>query len=246
MKHLSEIETNGLLFDKLKSNKPFMYVRFGDGDLLIMSDPNFNKESFHKQSPQFRSELIESFLIRDSNYLIGNVGGVGNFNYDDKLKSISQSLINDDYTYLSAISIHRLFMEHYKTPNFLDLCKLFKNKNVLFIGGESLNKPIILKAFNVKSFISLTDSNAYYSLDSKMDEINCACLKHDTVICAIGLATRVLAKRLYKNSNTNFQFVDIGSVVDALIKKPTRSWIKSHTEQTEFYIGKINDLRNLQ
>lgn len=245
MKHLSETETNKLLFAKIKSNNPFTYVRFGDGDLLIMSDPNFNKESFHKQSPILRKELIESFLIRDSNYLIGNVGGVGNFNYDDRLKSISQTLINDDYTYLSAISIHRLYMDHHIKPNFLDLCKLFNDKEVLFIGGQSLNKPIIKTAFNIKTFISLPDSNAYYSLGDKMKEIKNQCSIHSTLICAIGLATRVLAKRLFMDGIKNIQFIDIGSVVDALIQSPTRSWIKTHTEQTQLYIKEINELRDL-
>ena len=57
------------------------------------------------------------------------------------------------------------------------------------------------------------------------EEIRETVKQHDVVICAAGMATRVLAKRFWKDG-VRTTFIDIGSIADALASNDTRTWIR--------------------
>ena len=102
------------------------------------------------------------------------------------------------------------------------------------IGGPTVcNSKPVHKAFNIHICIELTDTNAYDTLtDSVLDKIVATIVDCDVVISALGHASTVLGKRLYK-LGVKTQFIDIGSVVDAISGVKTRGWIKKNNEYVE-------------
>ncbi len=209
------------------------FLRFGDGDFLIMS--NQGRDSFHEFSVELRDELIESFSIEDKSYMISSSIGMVNegrmrkglfatFDYDDRLRDISKSLKPGQTLYNAIALAYKSVFDPVWFIDFLNGC--VRNKRVLFIGGKSVcGNSLINSVFNVNYEISFPDSDAYNELAEKYDSIKEQCDNFDIVVCAIGMGTRVLAKRLWKD-NVNVQFLDIGSIVDALCEIKTRTWIK--------------------
>ena len=66
-----------IIFDKLKTGKPFSYVRFGDGDYIMMYEESLNQiiggGNRFFVTPRLQKELIECHNIHDDNFLIGTV-----------------------------------------------------------------------------------------------------------------------------------------------------------------------------
>ena len=243
MTTLGDYDTIEMLYSKLRTDDPFYYLRYGDGDLLIMSDPEYNRESYHTQSPRFRYELLASYLIRDDNYLIGSVEGTQTFHYNDKLDRISKEIAGDSPSYLSAMALHRAYYDLESPWNFLDFCSLFQSKKVLFIGGESVCTPVTRACFNADRFIVFPDQDAYYHLEDKIGEIKAALDEYTTVVAGIGLATRVLGARLWSAGFRHIQYFDVGSPIDAIVGKRTRKWIKACKPVTKMYQKEIENGR---
>ena len=215
-------------------NAPFTYVRFGDGDLALMrGDKN---EAFHTNSPELRRELIQSFKIKDSDYLIGCVAGMQQegemrpgvfapFRYDARLIEQAEKHQPDAYFENPIALAYKYVFDNGWWVDFVDI---IRSKKTLFIGSESVGRSYIpWTEFNAERIISLSDSNSYDDLQ-KWDEwewISIQARLHDLIVCATGVATRVIAKRLWKEG-VRVTFIDIGSVVDALAGIKSRTWIK--------------------
>jgi hypothetical protein len=123
----------------------------------------------------------------------------------------------------SAIAFH--YLSVFKQEKVIDFLNEFiRPKKKMFVG--SIEKNAIEKLIgHVDYYVKIDGRNAYYSIDNWYNEVlenidNC-----DVLIPAAGMATRVLNKRLW-NLNKNIHSIDIGSVVDAVDDKLTRTWIR--------------------
>lgn len=227
-------ETCNNIESKFNKNNPFYYVRFGDGELLLM---NGHKSFTHqKNNENLQKELIESFKINEKNYLVSSAAGItnekrmrsglfGSFEYNEELIKIYEKyrygLNSENYIALTYKSV----FEPLWFMNFLD--KYIRNKKSLFIGNkESINNKLVKDVFNFNNYVEFPDKNAYEKLDEKYEEIKEKINNNELIICAIGVTTEVLAKRLWNDGYKDKYFIDIGSIIDALMEKETRTWIK--------------------
>jgi len=215
-------ETTEILDQKFKSGKPFMYTRFGDADVFFMYS-DFKKNRRHTASPRFREELREAWEIDDKNYLIGCAVHGGTLSLG-KLRNLIKDHVRER-PYETATAILELYRN---SPElFIKFCKEnLHGKKVNLIGGPAVcNNKLVRKALNISNVIAVTDTEAYYSLDKKMGEINRTVQNYDINIVALGQAGRILAKRLYV-AGINSTVFDIGSPIDALAELRSRSWIR--------------------
>lgn len=220
------------LYDRLSKNEATCYLRFGDGDLMII---NGQDDSLQKGNDLLRKELIEAFKHDEPGYLVASVAGqvnegrmrkglFGTPDYSKDLYTIVQSLRpNETLENANALAYQSVFDIDWFI-NFLRVC--VHGKKVLFIGGENLCKSaLVKKTFNVMTFISLPMTNAYSVLSDNMERIKQEAVKHDLIICAAGIATRVIGKRLWKQG-FRVSFLDIGSIADALAGVESRTWMR--------------------
>ena len=233
MKSKKTIDTYNTIIDKLKTKDKVYYSRFGDGDIFIMDGKN---EKMHSYSPPLQTELIESILITHENYLKGVAvnyekeegmyeGVFEPFNYNSKLSNFLEKKlqINSNTIFESAIPFHYLsvFKPNY-VVNFLD--EYVRPKKKMFVG--SISKKSIEKLIGyVDFYVEVPSSNAYDSIDKWYPKVLEHIDKCEVLIPAAGMATRVLNKRLW-NLDKRIHSIDIGSVVDAIDNKNTRTWIR--------------------
>ena len=232
------IETYDLLCNHLDKNKKVYYSRFGDGDIFIMDG---RQESYHTWSDKLQEELIESITIDNENYIIGvavnypkengmYTGVFEPFRYNKELENFLIKKFNFDKnkSFESALTFHYLSVFNPdKVINFLN--KYIRPKKKMFVG--SIEKESIEKLIgNIDYYVRIPDRNAYYTIDEWYPNIlenidNC-----EVLIPAAGMATRVINKRLWK-LDKNIHSIDLGSIVDAAVNKPTRTWIRKEGDK---------------
>jgi hypothetical protein len=223
------------LIKKTWLEKPTFYVRFGDGDLLVM---NGGKDKLHGYSKKLQEQLVHSFKITDENYIKGlavnyplekgmKKGLFAPFEYNDKLAKVVKRFTKERNFY-NPVVFQYLYV--FDKPAFEDFCKNYIQpyNHIVFIGciatevinellGISITKTIVTKAENsFDDFDNIAKEAASY-----IDSIGVRTI----VFCACGLTTRALANKLW-SSNADCNFLDIGSVVDAAAGLETRKWIK--------------------
>lgn len=232
-------ETKALFNSYIKNPEPFYFVRFGDGDLTLMKGAN--KEQRHKNSPMLTKELREALNIVDAGYHVSSTAGSfndGSGSYfwikrrdlrallDNDLRKIWQELRGDpDEGYHALIFQYTFEKDPLWFIKFVE--EIFYDKKTLLIAGEPLcNKPLIEKMFNVTNTISFKGvRNAYYELDNKMDLILEKISECDIILPVVGMATRVLAKRLWQDYQIRDKYlIDIGVTMDALAEAQHRGW----------------------
>lgn len=215
----------------------FTFIRIGDGDLLIAKGQN--REQRHKNSSKLKKEIREAIEIVDDRYMVSSTAdtfGDGSGTYFWLSKEVAKKLDTNIINYLkkfrpSGTDYHALVFQYcfeYEPEWFVNFFKKnLSDKKVLFLGGAPLcSKELVNKVFNVNDTISFPGvSNAYYELDKKMDLINNKVEEHDVIIPCIGMATRVLAKRLWKQKKKKI-VLDVGVSVDALAGAQHRGWTR--------------------
>jgi len=232
-------QTSNHLDTLINGGSPFYFVRFGDGDLtLIQGAPN---EQRHRNSVKLRQELREALQIFDLNYVVASTAGSfedGSGSYFWIKNRVQQQILDGQLRHIWKLlrgnpdeGYHALIFQYafeHKLEWFVKFIDtMFYDKKVLLVAGEPLcNSNLIEKMFNIKHTVSFTGvDNAYYALDRKMEEILDKLQTCDIILPVIGMATRVLAKRLWKDHNIrNKSLIDIGVTMDALAEAPHRGW----------------------
>jgi hypothetical protein len=227
------------------------YTRFGDGDLLLMSnDIPRTKNNRQDNSAELRAELKESININDPLFLRavsasyplepGMVDGLfapfGNKEYLDTILDQFIDKINQSELYLSHILFHYLGV--FKPQVLTD----FVNKYIrpypkMFVG--SCNKASMEGFFgDIKTYVETPAVNSYATIDNWWKEIEDSYEDVKVIILATGNTSRIIAKRLW-NINANVHCIDIGSIVDPIDNKfDTRTCWKMAGKKVYNYFGK--------
>jgi GT2 family glycosyltransferase/glycosyltransferase involved in cell wall biosynthesis len=226
----------------LTAGQSFHYVRFGDGDLLLIAGAE--GESFHRNSPELQAELTEAFTIKDPDYLVSSVAGMANekrmrkglfarFAYDDELRKVVEGLRPGE-TLLNPIALAYKFV--FEATWFSSFVREgLRDKRVLFVGNKAAcDSSLVKSVFSVATTIEVPDRDSYYSMPAYYPMIEQAAQSHDIIICAAGMATRVISKRLWK-SGCKTSFIDIGSIIDSLVGVGSRTWIRMLDGVREHY-----------
>jgi hypothetical protein len=210
----TEDDSSYEILDRLKLMSPFSYVRFREPEIQLMN-----------QDTRMGKELRDSFSIEHPDYLIGA-----------EINGFTQPLTYrccEGNSFEGVNAIQNMYTD--SPAMFKSLLKTFREKKVLFIGGNAVRtNPFVQKAFNVRDSIGLPDEDASEKLNPKMKQIQRNINRFDIAVVAIGSATRILAKRLWMKGYRNKQFLDIGSVTDALAGRRTRDWIQNDNHLKEY------------
>lgn len=214
------------------------YLRFGDGDLNIMTGLN---DSYNVCTPSFTKEIKESICIDHENYLKGvclmcNKFGLlednmwpGNHEFSETaciqyynvIYNIRKKHLTDYYCFVAF----NFYLTTYKEKSYEIMYKLRSLcllNDVLFVGNENINKSIIKLYFGEKySTINCPSKNSYSAINEIENQLINKIIENDNykvIIMCCGITTRCLIKRLWINNNINTKFfiLDFGSIIDAL------------------------------
>ena len=223
-------DTMYLLIHLLKNAVIFYYIRFGDAEIYTMNDPLFKNKRHQPKDDKLHHELIEAFNIHDSKFLRSfTVEGWAESKLRNLRRIIGKYIPFDTTIQVPHVSaVHLSFL--YTLDVFNKFIKIFQSKKVLLLGGPTVcNSDSVAQVFNVSGCICFSDTNAYDMLDEKMSMIEKIIDDYDIVLSALGHASTALGKRLFKQRIAT-QFIDIGSVIDAIAGANTRGWIRQNWE----------------
>jgi hypothetical protein len=235
----TSFESFRTLTGKLDKHKRVFFTRFGDGEVVAMMGKDHRN---YTTSEGLVKELRESFTIKHPQYLMAltiNIpqekkmapGVFERFSSNDSLfRFLEQNnlLIQDEYEspvifhYLSVFYPRMMydFFETYVRP-----------RKKMFVGctpqhtAEKLYGPI-------DHYVRIPPRNAYNTIDEWWPEIEQHVNKVDLVVPSAGAASNVISKRLW-NMGTDIHLLDIGSIVDAVEGKKSRTWIRLQGHQVE-------------
>jgi hypothetical protein len=242
------------------------YLRFGDGDLNIMTGLN---DSFNVCNPFFTKEIKESICIDDENYLKGVClmctkfglledkmwGGNHEFpettciHYYNVICNIRKKHLTDYYCFVAF----NFYLTTYKKESYEIMYKLRSLcilNDLLFVGNENINKSIIELYFGEKyTMIECPSKNSYSAINiienqliDKMNENS----NYKIIIMCCGITTRCLIKRFWVNNNikTKYFILDFGSIIDALSGIVSRQYCIETNFNPELYNNGFKDYIN--
>lgn len=236
-------ETMNKVLEIIETKIKGAYLRFGDGDLNIME---MKDDSYNKCNVIFSQELKESISVNDGNYLVGinlicNKYGLlepgmfpGNHEWPEQIcdvfyNKISTIIGRKFNNFYSQIALNYLItMKQKEAIEILYRLKtMCHQNNVIFIGNSNINKEIISLYFGNCSYIECKAKNSYDDINivekKLINELNND--KYNIVICCMGVATRVLIKRIWNTDISNYFLLDFGSIIDALSGIDSRAYI---------------------
>ena len=210
-----------IIFDKLKTGKPFTYVRFGDGDYIMMYEESLNQVigggNRFFVTPKLQKELVECHNIQDDNFLIGTV--VNNIEGNQMAKTNSKvhheklpaSLI--EHKELLAMSC--MFEVFLKDINkFIEFSKELRKTSTMFV--SSYTHENIAKIYGNGLLVRVPHKNCYSIIDNIYAAVLRDIDKVDKIVLSSGQSGRVIAKRLWKDGIRK-TVLDTGSLSDAFI-----------------------------
>ncbi len=230
----STTETYTTLCHLLSKHKKVYYSRFGDGDLFIMMGRN---QANHDYSEELAAELRASLTVEHPQFLKGlpvnfpkekgmTKGLFEWFYFNDEL---AEFVIKKIPLTFPAVFESSWFPNYYSVfkpvemSQFLD--QFIRSRKKMFIGSVPLED--IQKLYGkIDCYVQLPRKNAYSTIDTWWPEILRNIDSVEVVLPAAGMATRVIAKRLW-DLNKEVHCLDLGSIVDAVSSfAPSRKWIK--------------------
>lgn len=224
-------------FNKLKSkldkNEKVFYTRFGDGEIISMMGRNHRN---YNASPGLTRELTASFLIDDPNYLVAlsinypkekkmSKGVFAPFGINDELAGflIENNLVINNGKYENPLVFH--YMAAFQSKQMFQFFEQhIRPKRKMFIGCTS--KETAEKLYGpIDAYIQVPPRHAYDSIDEWWPGIEAKIEQVDLIIPSAGAASNVVSKRIW-DMNLDVCLLDIGSLVDAIDNKSSRTWIR--------------------
>ena len=219
-KVLNHKDSFDIVFDKLKSGLPFSFVRFGDGDHIIMYKKSIGRivggGNRFIVTEKLQQEIIDCYNIQDKDFLVGTMLN------DESNRQMAKTETGVDHGRLPALverdemlAMSCLFETFL---NDLDLFAAFlremQKTSTLFIC--TYNHTRIARAYGVGEYVNVTPINCYSNIDDWYPEVLKNVGKVDKVVISAGFCGRVIAKRLWK-LGVRMPVLDVGSLSDIFI-----------------------------
>ncbi|NBC83464.1 MAG: DUF1792 domain-containing protein [Bacteroidetes bacterium] len=226
-------ETFDLLARKLSTEKKLYFIRFGDGEIEIMKGISYRN---HQANKMLSRELTESFQIDDPNYLIGlsvnmpverksSKGVCSQYPQNDEMLHylMDNDLIKHKKVFESQTCFTYMALFHtQQTYEFFE--KHIRPRKKMFIGGTQ--QHIAEKLYgNIDYYVQTPLKNAYENIELWWPEVMAQIDNCEMVIVSAGVSSNVIAKRLWYE-NKEVQLLDIGSIIDPIDGKTSRTWIR--------------------
>ena len=223
MKHtvLNHKKSFEIVFQRLIKREPFTFVRFGDGDYVMMYKHSLGKivggKNQFSVTQKLQDEIIECYNIVDDNFLIGTM--LNDFRPHQMMKferRIDHSLLPDLVERENMLAMSCLF-EIFLTniQRFKAFSQELRKTTTMFVCNY--NHPNIEKAYGkIKVFVQVPKQNSYSMIDTWYPEILSNLDKVDKIILSAGQSSRIVAKRLFKAGIKKI-VLDVGSLSDAFI-----------------------------
>jgi hypothetical protein len=218
---LSHKDSFEIIFNKFKKGNPFSFVRFGDGDHILMYKSSIGQiiggGNRFLVTEKLQKEIIECYNIENENFLIGTM--LNDFSLHQMMKTnckinhLNLPNLVERKEMLAMSCLFEIFLND--IYRFIEFSKELKKTSTMFVCNY--NHENISKVYgDVKIFIEIPVTNCYSNIENWYKRILENLDKVDKVILSAGFAGRVVAKRLWKSGIKKI-VLDFGSLSDVFI-----------------------------
>ena len=215
---MKEENTMSWFLDNLKSNTPFSFSRFNDGEMGCIMDYNFtSSRGKQKGSIELSNKLRECITHKQENYWVGIPCSncfpemaqyadklVGNYQY----KTLAVDLINKNYRRFISEGI-----------------PLLHNYNIYWVGGDDQDLTKVKESLNIIKQYKLPTVDGFSAYNSIKDEyLNFE--DNSIVILSLGPLERILAKEWFEKNN-GVTYLGLGSMFDPWTRGVSHSYHKN-------------------
>ena len=231
-----DYNTLDLIINKLKQHKEndrFYYVRYGDGDIIMMYPESegsiIGRSNEFFVTKELQQELYNAWNIVNKDYWVAGSLNLDSINTTDegpkmhrRVKELmSSNIIVERFNFYSHPTFETNFV--YKPEKFLEFTKLLYNKKKLWV-NQYWHENVETILGNIEHHVQTPSINSYETIDEWFPEILEVIEDVDVIILASGQSSRVVSSRLW-NLGINKIVIDPGSVVDMFIAD---TWIVDH------------------
>ena len=221
-----------LFLNKIKNSEHFSLSRWGDGELMILEkhgidirnkgSGEFRYDPNMIEYEEVRNKLLESYSYVSDGYYIGIACQccVGKEKYEYMKQKCGQ---NEEYLTWANIFVNA---NHRRTIS--ELIPELNNHKVNIVVNK--NSKIDGLSFNVNK-VWYVGTDAWYSdyklIDVLLKYINDNNIKNELFLFAAGPLANILTYELWKNSDRENSYIDVGSILDPYLNlKITRGYHK--------------------
>ena len=194
----------------IENKTPFAFSRYGDGewqnirmDLYPGSTHNCDGNIYYSDLGKRLEEIVST---KQDYYMAIQRPSVRNWPW--LVETYRQDWVDSD-----------IFHEASKNTNLVELFKVLKKVNVVYVGNKSLSNLSF-----VNSFIEIPLTNCWNSYEKYLEEIKKhITAEHKVFLFSAGMTANVFVHDLWQFNKKN-SYIDIGSVFDPYVGRNTRSY----------------------
>ena len=198
-----------LLFDKLKSNKPFAFGHFNDGEINCIINIQ-NTPAGEKCDNYIKNKLLNSLEVAKK-YPNDCIVGIPcskchykEFKYIDNYIKKNNKIL--------GVCIHHLKYEYDSVDKLFDI--ITKNFiNIILVSNKKHNLTKFKTKYNIKNLKHIPVGDNFYEININTNELLHNLDNNTIVLFACGMGGRILAFEWF-NINNKCTYLNIGSICD--------------------------------
>jgi hypothetical protein len=209
-----------ILFERLKSRKPFSFSKFADGEWFMIRNMPINNNEFNytKEDEFYRNKLIDSFKFKDDGYYVGiSCPCCQGIEHSNMLNFSEQAIENLTFANIFVNSNYAFYLD-----NFINE---YKNWDIHLIANK--NSKIDNLPFKVEKFYPV-ENTAWKKNYQLIEEIKLNDYNNKLFLFACGPFGNMLAHQLWETNKKN-TYLDIGSTLNP--------WLQSEGFKRDYYTG---------
>ena len=232
------VSTMEAIITALRGQRRLAYMRFGDGDVLIL---NGGSDSHQKISTALIKDHRKAFSLHGPDVIKALPLHSKKFGADDNMGP-GEHMWSDDYANQMLMGTFEYFIGskiwspvaiHYCMVYRPDLAKLFFAEigahEPIFVGGQHNDSPVIEKLLGSRAIVRTPSKDAYCEIDRIYGEITSLAearnKEFDVIVFSCGMSSRILIDQLHRLGKNLYLF-DLGSIVELFRGNSQWLWVK--------------------
>lgn len=232
------VDTMQAIVTALRAKQRFAYLRFGDGDVLILNGGSDSHQEVSKALMKdhrrafslYGPDVMKALPLHSKKFGADEHMGPGEHMWSDDFAS---QMLLGAFEFFVGTKIWSMVAVHYSMVYNPDLAKLFfaeiGTHQPIFVGGKHNDSFILEQLLGSTAIVKTPSKDAYSEIDRIYGDIvelvEARGRDFDVVIFSCGMSSRVLIDRLHRTGRNLFLF-DLGSVLELFRNETQWLWVK--------------------
>jgi hypothetical protein len=238
VKIVCAVDTMEAIIAALRGRERLAYMRFGDGDVLILnggSDSNQGKskalmKDHRKAFSLHGQDVIKALPLHSKKFGADEHMGPGEHMWSD---DYANQMLMGTFEYFIGSKIWSPVAIHYCMVYRPDLAKLFFAEigahEPIFVGGQHNDSLVLEKLLGSRAIIKTPSRDAYSEIDRIYGEVislvETRSKDFEVIVFSCGMSSRILIDRLHRLGKNLYLF-DLGSILELFRKGTQWLWVK--------------------